>query len=386
MSDSTSARPGAGRGRPGAALPLSILSLALMTAAMVAAFSATTAETVSNNAMRAQDRAYHLAETGLQQFVLRRGEPGFCTNCVTNPAVVDSEWTRLTLPGGYATVVATRVRPKLADGSPALFFLRSTGVDTTVRLGGAGFTVYATRTIGQYASFATQGIKTIAAWTSFNGITNNAAGVQIPINGTDECGQSAHVAGAVVPAGGQYRGTGPNPFSMLGIGVDSTMSIDSLKKRVGIDWNAIVKYDVIPADFTIPPSGSWPAAWRFADTAFWPIIRVKSNFTVPGDGRGLIIADSNLSFTSNNVWDGIVLVGGTLVSSGNDTTSGVVISGLNRTLPGAVNPPNGTSIDNDLLSNTKRFRYNSCRAKRAAERLQMYFVWSNTWSDNVAIW
>ena len=170
-------------------------------------------------------------------------------------------------------------------------------------------------------------------------------------------------------------------------GIDSFTTIDSLKKRVGIDWNAIVNYDAIPADITVPPSSNWPSRWRFIlDTSYWPVIRVKRSFTVPDDGRGIIIADSNLTFTSSRVWDGIVLVGGRLSSSGSDTTSGVVISGLNLTLPGAVNPPDGTSSDNDVLGGSKRFIYNSCKAARAAERLSMYFAWSNTWLDNVAVW
>lgn len=371
--------------RAGFALPMAILALAVMTAALVAAYSATTAEIVTNNAMRAQDRAYQYAEGGLQQFLQFRNTPFWCSNCAPNAAVVDSEWTRVNMPGGYAFVVATRLRPQLADGSPAIFFVRSTGVDTMARMSGAGLSVFATRTVGQYATFATSGVKALGGWVSLNGVTNNATGPQIPINGTDECGVAPAVAGTVVPRGGQYRGTGTLPIGL--IGVDSSMTLDSLRKRVGIDWNAIVRYDAIPADITIPPAGNWPAWWRFAfDTSYWPVIRIKSNFTIPDDGRGLIIADSNLTFTSNNVWDGIVLVGGTLISSGNDTTAGVVFSGLNRTLFGATNPPDGTFSDNDVLSNTKRFRYNSCKAARAAGRLRMYFAWSNTWSDNVAMW
>ena len=372
--------------RAGFALPMAILALALMTAAVIAAFSSTTSEIVTNSAMRAQDRAYQFAEAGLQQFMLRRGEAGFCSNCVSEPALADSEWTRVNLAGGYANVVAMRVRPKLADGSPSLFFIRSTGVDTTAKMSGAGLAVYATRTVGQYATFATAGIKPMSAWTSLNGVTSNPAGNQVPINGGDECAPpAASIAGSVVPSGGGSSFSNPQPTGSPG--TDASMTLDSLKKRVGIDWNAIVNYDAIPADITIPPTGNWPAWWQFAfDTSYWPVIRIKTSFTIPDDGRGLIIADSNLSFTSNNVWDGIVLVGGKLTSSGSDTTAGAVISGLNRTLPGAVNPLNGVSADNDALSNSKRFRYNSCKAARASERIRVYFAWFNTWSDNVAIW
>src|SRR5215207_8563748 len=91
------------RMRRGFALPLAILALALMTATIIAAYSSTSAESVANNSMRAQERALQLAQTGLQQFYVRRAEtsPLFCSNCSADPSVADSEWTRVTLPGGY---------------------------------------------------------------------------------------------------------------------------------------------------------------------------------------------------------------------------------------------------------------------------------------------
>jgi hypothetical protein len=369
--------------RSGFALPMSILALALITAAIVASNTATSAEIVANNAMRAQDRAAQYAQVGLQQFLLRRGEVGFCSNCVVDPTVADSEWTRVNLSGGYANVVAMRVRPRLSDDMPALFFIRSIGVDTTAKLSGAGSTVFATRTVGQYATFGTAAIKPIGALTSLQGFTNSASGNQVPVAGSDECGAGPAIPGVVVPKGRQYGGNGTPPTGSPAL--DSSMTLDSLKKRVGIDWNAIVNFNAIPADITIPGQ-SWPAWWRFIDPTYWPVIRVKQNYTVPGDGRGIIIADSNLTFSASNTWDGIVLVGGVLTSTGSDTTSGVVITGLNRTLPGAINPPDGMTTDNDFLNNSKRFRFNSCKAAAAAARLRVYFAWSNTWVDNVAVW
>ena len=51
-----------------------------------------------------------------------------------------------------------------------------------------------------------------------------------------------------------------------------------------------------------------------------------------------------------------------------------------------VNPPNNTLEDNDILYMRPFISYNSCKAGRAAERLKLYFAWSNTWLDNVAVW
>jgi Tfp pilus assembly protein PilX len=374
------------RPRAGFALPMTILALALMTAAIVAAFSSTSAETVANNAMRAQDRAYQMAEAGLQQFLLRRNEAGFCLNCVADPAAADSEWTRVNLTGGYANVVATRVRPKLAENSPALFFIRSTGTDTVARLSGAA-TTYATRTVGVYASYGTASIKALAAWTSLNGITSTTN--RTPGLGTDACAATSAVAGVTVPKGGQWnRTSGPLPSGSPA--VDSTLLLDSLKLRAGIDWNAIKNSDAIPADVTIP-TNSFPSGFAFSDTSYWPVIRIKTPYQIPRTGRGLIIADSIVYFPPDVEWQGIVLVGGQFYAgeennNGNDTIHGAVISGLNRTLPGMVNPPNGTTNDNDWILEPFVVAYNSCKAARAAQRLKQYFTWSNTWLDNVAVW
>ena len=371
--------------RKGFALPMSILALALMTAGVIAAYSTTTAETVANNAFRSQDRAYQLAEAGLQQFMVRRGTAGFCSNCVADPPASDSEWTRVSLTGGYADVVSMRVRPALATGEPALFFIRSTGTDTTVKLGGAGAAIYARRTIGQYATFATASVKPIAAVTSLNGFTETVTGAAAPIVGADNCGAVPTLAGLVIPPGGQYTGSGGAPTGSPGR--DSTMSLDSIKKRVGIDWNAIINYDAIPADITIP-GGSFPNVFAFAlDPTYYPVIRVRTNnYSIPNNGRGILIADSNLVIASNETWDGIVMVGGRLTASGSGTSYGVVFSGLNYLLPGAVNPASGVTADNDQMANSKRFVFNSCYATNAAAKLRVYFGWSNSWTDNVAIW
>lgn len=373
----TKGRPPAVR-RRGFALPMAVLALALITSAVVAAFAATSAETVANNAMRAQDRAYQLAEAGLQQFMLRRDETGFCSNCVSNPAASDSEWTRVSLPGGYANVVAQRLRRDQADGAPALFFMRATGVDTSVRLSGAGGAVRAQRTIGYYASWGAAPMNALGALTSLNGVTNNSSipGSAVPLNGDDGCNQMPSIAGVVVPQGGEYTGGGEQPVGTPP--VDSSMALDSLRKRVGIDWDAIVNRDAIPADYTIPPD-AWPGSF-----SSWPVVRVKGNLTLPGSGRGLLIVDSNLTISSNRAWDGVILVGGSVSAGGTGSFNGAVVSGLNRLLPNA--PPNLGTLDNDALTNRNRFQFNSCRVERAAHRVDRYFAFTNTWMDNVAIW
>jgi len=374
------ARTEAGRTRRGFALPFALLTLALITAAVVAAFAATSAETYSNNAMRAQDRAYQIAEAGMQQFVLRRGEAGFCSNCAANPAAADSEWTVVKVPGGYARVVATRLRSAESDGTPAVYFVRSTGTDTSVRLSGAGNAVYAQRTLGLYATWGTAPMIVLAGLTTLNGISNAATipGTGAPFMGDDACGQLATRAGMVAPKGGGYSGTGEKPTGSPAL--DSGMTLDSIKKRIGIDWAGIINRDAIPADFTVP-SGTWPTA---AQMTTWPVIRVSGvgSYTLPASGRGLLIVDSNLVISSNRNWDGVILVGGALTANGTGDVNGAIVTGLNKML-GAVDQG---ALDNDIISNRVQFRFNSCRVENAAKKVDRYFALTNTWMDNVAIW
>jgi hypothetical protein len=158
------------------------------------------------------------------------------------------------------------------------------------------------------------------------------------------------------------------------------MALDSLKKRVGIDWDGIINRDAIPADYTVP-SGSWPTA---AQMTTWPVIRVKGvgTYTLPASGKGLLIVDSNLVISSSRDWDGVILVGGSLTANGTGDVNGSIITGLNK-LIGAMD---SGMLDNDMISNRVQFRYNSCRVESAAKKVDRYFAFTNTWMDNVAIW
>ena len=368
-------------GREGFALPLAILALALITAAVAASSTSTRAEIVANQAVRAQDRAYQLAEAGLQQFVARRSEVGFCSNCVGNPETqqyrADStEYTRVSLTGGYADVVSVRVRPKVLGDSVALFFIHSRGVDTTNKMSGAGLTVFAERTVGQYATFRTASLKPLAAWMSITGISKNSNGSAV--QGADECGVQPGVAGVAVPTGEYRRGMGVT-VDPIGTPNISTMSAASLMQLAGVDWNAILNNNAIPADFTIPPD-AWPGA------GVWKVTRIKTNpYTVPSDGNGILIVEGDLVFSGSRDFDGIILVGGRLTASGTSPSSGATLSGLNYLLPGAGSPPASAADDASLTAN-KPFRYNSCNVASAMGLLTTYYAWSNTWLDNVAVW
>lgn len=380
----TTSPSGRVRRRDGFALPLAILALALITAAVAASAASTRAEVVANQAVRAEDHAYQLAEAGLQQFVARRGEAGFCNHCVADPTTGQyrtdtTEMTRVTLVGGYADVISLRVRPRVLGDSVAIFFIRSRGVDTTVKMSGSGMAVYAERTVGQYATFKTARIKPQAMFVSITGFSKNTSGSSL--TGVDECatlwacscpGSDTTITAVAVPTG-EYSGYTSNVTG----GISSSMSAATLMQKVGIDWNAIVKNNAIPADYT----NSYPSS-----TAIWAVIHITSpSYSIPRDGNGILIAEGDITMAGSRDFDGIMLVGGRVIATGSNPSSGLVISGLNYLLPGAGTPPSGTA-DNSTLTNNKPFKYNSCNVTKAMALLDSYYAWSNTWLDNVAVW
>jgi molybdopterin-binding protein len=100
--------------------------------------------------------------------------------------------------------------------------------------------------------------------------------------------------------------------------------MDSVK----IDWNGIVNQNAIKPTITIPPS-SWPTATQWADTTYYPIIRINGDFTPPSSGRGMLIVTGALTLNGSVGWKGVLLVGGDIVSNGTNSIAGATVSGLN---------------------------------------------------------
>ena len=117
------------------------------------------------------------------------------------------------------------------------------------------------------------------------------------------------------------------------------------------------------------PGTGWPSASQFNDTTFWPVIHVTQSTSLPIRGRGMIIADSNFSISGSDMWSGILLVGGQLVSNGNNVTYGTTMSGLNWLLGGT--PPAGT-IDDATANGQKSYVYDSCSVAQASQRLRHF--------------
>ena len=349
--------------REGFAIPLSIMVIGFLSVSLMAAFARVDSEyKVTTNRSIMVD-AFGLAQTGLERFVSQRNALGF----VTIPPAA-SESTRITLTGGYADVILNVVRDSTSGLDP-VYVVRSKGTTTPPPLTGY---LPARHTVAMFYKWQPGNMDVHAGWTSLGGLTKN--GTSGTLTGVDNCGVKPNVAGVAVPTsgwndnGGGFLPGGTPPVNYMGTQTQMSNTID-------IDWAGIVGGTVLTPTLIIPPSG-WPGSFP---VNYWPIIYVDqvSSFNLPSSGRGLLIVKNDMTMGGSVNWDGIVLVGGSLVSNGNNTVSGAVISGLNVKLGMTV----GVS---DFGNGNKTFEYDSCAVKNALRAFGILVPLANTWVDNWA--
>ena len=412
------------RAREGFALPLAIMVLALLSVGLVAGFAMSTSEQAATASQRAQARAYSYAQSGLEAFLTQRKEfragctpttpytkaqaaaCGFCPQCWlsngttvagsvnsnldTLPTLAESVTVAFTAGAdtvAHAFVRAIPVWINVATGR-GTYFVTSTGTDRKTSIAtGNGTTRRASRTVGVYVTWSKATMNVMGALVSFSGIIKNGTGA---ISGVDQCGKDTNVVGINVPLEEQVKlngtastfvPTGNPPYDTL-----KTFSQDSAATK--LDWAGITAGTTMPADINITStSGSFPTTGTFAsDTNYWPIIHVfnrsaswTGTWTLPNQGRGILIVDGNLNINGSNQWDGVVLVGGQLTSNGNNVTSGTVMAGLNRLIGLSAG-----AVDDADLNGEKSYMYNSCSVKKATSSMARYTMVPNTWMDNVA--
>jgi hypothetical protein len=352
--------------REGFALPLALFVIAFVTVGVAASFSRVETETRINRDRDAAVDAFALAESGLQQFMQNRKG----LNLLAAPPLA-SESVRVNLPGGRADVIATRIRPQTLPNVEAMYHIRSRGTATR---GAATATPPAQHTVTQYALFRPASMQVRAAWTSLTGLTKN--GGSGTIDGADDCGVMPSVAGVSVPtdngttggyiqSGGAPVPDGSPPIEDLG---PPATAPDSVK----VDWDGIVNNGAITPDYIVPPLSNWPA---FTDPNYWPVVMVIGNLSLPTDGQGTLIVTGDLTIPGFLSWSGVILVGGTLTSDGNNVVRGAVITGLNTKLGMAV-------ARSDVGNGTKTYQYNSCNIAAAMGNMGSLRAIPGTWSDN----
>jgi hypothetical protein len=345
--------------RRGFAIPTALLIIAALTIMVAGGFSLVSAERRSVADQKSQINAFRIAEQGLELFLVKRdslmaGHPGF-----SHVPGLTPDTAVIAMTGGVATVTLTRLRPVRGSQS-GLYVARSRGVET---VGAYAGTPQGVRTVAQYVLWEPAPMQVLAGWTALSGLQKN--GGSGTLGGIDLCGDSAAIAGVVVPVNPGYTG------KTVAVGDPPVDSV--APDSVAIDWNGIVNGNVITPTITIP-GGSFPTAAMFADTTFYPIIRINGDFSIPTSGQGMLIVTGNLTINGSTSWKGVLLVGGDITSNGNNGIQGATVSGLNVKL--------GTYVPTSTANGTKQYNYNSCEVAKTNTTLGALVTLRNTWVDN----
>jgi hypothetical protein len=371
------------RNRRAFALPMTIMVIVVLTAALTSAFIATASETTTNVALRGQSRSFMVAQMGLERFLETPDELSVCPKCDTLRSTPAIDTFGKEIDGDSVYITVTRIRHQSSPTVPAVYFVQARGVEKHSKLSGRLADVAAERSLGLYAQWNVNTMQVLSAWTSLTGLKKS--GTSGLLSGIDQCGEMPNIAGTTVGKG-DISYSGQASWAEGSPPIDTTKTNAELAASMMVDWNSIINGNSMPADITVPAQPFPSLAWFDADTSRWPIIRITSqNYSLPNRGRGILIVEGNFTISGSDMWDGIILVGGKMTSNGTNTVAGAVISGLNVLLPNAP-PPSTSEFDDSLANGQKTYVYSSCKVARATKSMQRYRVLANTWADNLPSW
>jgi hypothetical protein len=355
-------------------LPLTVLLLALMGVAVAITYSRISSDRRTTGDSRAQLGAFAVAQSGLNRYLSTiNGKPPW------NQTVTYND-----LPDGTAQVDLRQLRESTITLLPAVYAITSRGTYT----GGKrydGLAPAAERTVATYAIWTPTPFDLNGAYTSLTDVQQNGAGSG-GLSGVDRCTAANGGAWPAIPGVALPTGAGPNGTSYGG----SVTPIDgnpndvpvpigtpgpggTAKDEVDIDWAGIVAGTSLPPNYT-----AWPAS--FTSPVDWPIVKINGNFTMPGSGKGILIVTGDLTWngTPLKTWEGLLLVGGNIISNGQANVFGAVITALNVKL--------GVAVPTQNVGNgTKTFQYDSCALRRALGKIgsiqRVRNGWTDTWSS-----
>ena len=362
--------------RRGATLPMVMLVIAVLSIALAATYTLNATEARLGSDQSEQLEALTIAESGRHRFLVDRAGLGFTAVPPGGPTGTP-EFVNIAYPGGFAEVTLTRIRPQV-NQMPPVYLLRSRGVRTAGIL--QGNTPRAERTVAQYMYWDAAPINVLAGWTALTGIQKNgSSGLLSGVDsntGLNGCPPGlGTVAGVAVPTspgltGDPTAAVGNPPIKLLG-------DVNATKGAVDIDWAGIVNQTADLTYDVIIPGGVWPS---FADPNYWPTILVNGNLSLSTVGRGTLIVTGTLTMSGGGaLWDGVVLVGNTLISNGNGEVHGATITGLNILL--------GLPVPiQDIGNGNKTYEFNSCNTARALRSQAKLRPFPNTWMDNWKAW
>jgi hypothetical protein len=345
-----------------------------MAVAVAITYARISSERVITGDSQAQAGAFAVAQSGVNRYISTlASKPG--------PSLTVNYTD---LPGGTAQVDVRMLRESTVTMLPAVYVITSRGRYTAARRYNS-LTPSAERTVATYAVWTPTPFDLNGAYTSLTNVQQNGAGSG-GLSGIDRCTLANGGALPSIPGVALPDGAGPNGTSYGG----STAPIDgdpndtpvplgtpgpggTAKDAVDIDWASIVAGTTLPPDYT-----AWPAS--FTTPVDWPVTKINGDFIMPGSGKGILIVTGNLTWpgTPLKTWEGLILVGGNIISNGQANLFGAVITALNVKL--------GVAVPTQNVGNgTKLFQYDSCALKRALGHIgslqRVRNGWTDTWSS-----
>lgn len=335
-----------GTGRPGPqneagfALVVALLTILGLTALATGGLLLSRSEGKVSVSHQASVNAFYSADAALEDYIGTNSGPP------DEPVTYDF--------GEQGTATVTGVRLRTQDQRRAVYLLRAEGSHTLPS--GA----VATRRVYRVALMDGNTFDLPSSFTSLSGIHKEGGSGEL--SGYDaaapgECATAGNdVAGVSIPNGGYTQDGGSSvPEGDPAIAEDD---VSSLAESLDIDWAGMVNQTAISPDYTVPPD-DWPDfATLPADE--YPTIYVDGPYSLGPDdsGRGMIIANDDLTFQGGFDWDGPILAGGSVTSNGQQQIEGGIIAGLDVLL--------GESVDEVTIGNGfKSFRYHSCKVLEA---------------------
>lgn len=354
----------------GFALVVALLALVGVTVLGVAGYLLSNADYRINQSHRAATQAFYVADAGLEAFM---GAGRARTDTLT-----------YSHPDGSAEVWSSRLLD--IDAETSMYRITSRGTHAPAE-GGVAQKTISTVAILQAAPFNLNSAFTAPPGLQKNGVSGTLSGYDTATPA--DCGLSGpvDVAGVSVPDGGlsvSGGGKGGGGGSSPGIDGDPPVHYASeggeagameLLGQTGIAWESLRNGSYAEADY-VYSQDSWPSFNTIPADEYPFIVADQASFDVNStrSGRGTLVVHGDLDVDGAWNWDGIVLVGGTVTSNGNNHVAGAVVGGLNMLL--------GEDVDEMQLGNgTWDYQYHSCNVIWALKSIGTLAEQPGTWSE-----
>ncbi len=393
--------------RKGVVLPMVLIILAVLSAAVAGAFSYVSAEGRIADARQGEQDALLVAQAGMAMFMA--APPTTMTDSMAptsgsaRVAPDSSVTTRLTLDvsdvrlrrmsGGTrvpdtAEVKAFLWRRGTTATDSSLWLIRVRGIvarATNARMPAIERTITMTAWFvptgtGGSSGSGTGGLTVLSAWVSLSGASRNGgAGTY---SGADACGQDTDRFAFVVAknAGAGWSGSS-NGLSVKG--VDSTRTISTLSAALNLPWTTASGLTGVTPDLIVDPAGgttglpSTACARMSSDTGYAPTILVNntggSSYALGSlcgngvriRGRVMITGSATSNGGSGGPYEGVFLIGESFTFNGNNSISGAVVSGLRATSDAGWATSAILAANRATFNGNKTVTYNSCAVSRA---------------------